>query len=119
MSDEFRWLEHDDRTSEAHPRRDVQQGLLDLLWLGDVHLQEGETSWTGPLQLAGSVSCQVQHRGKHLKAQSIQTLRRRLPEAGVTACRDTAMGLSPHVYTLQKHYQDSFLMLKLDIEFVV
>lgn len=66
---------------------------MDLLWLGDVHLEESEAGGAGPLQFSGPVSRQVQHRGKHLKAQSIQMFRRRLPKTRVAACRDTGTRL--------------------------
>lgn len=76
-------------TSEAQLGLGVQQRLLDLLRLGDVHLQEGEAGGTDPLQLSGSVSWQVQHCGKHLEAQSIQTLCCGIPETRVATCRVT------------------------------
>lgn len=43
-------------TSEAQFGLGVQQGLLDLLRLGDVHLEEGEAAGAGPLQLSSALS---------------------------------------------------------------
>lgn len=44
------------RTAQAQFGLCVQQGLVDLLWLGDVHLEEGEVGGAALLQLSGSAS---------------------------------------------------------------
>ena len=43
-------------TSEAQFGLGVKKSLMDLLRLGDVHLEEGEAGGAGPLQLSGSVT---------------------------------------------------------------
>ena len=43
-------------TSEAQFGLGVQKRLLDLLRLGDVHLEEGEAGGAGLLQLSGSIT---------------------------------------------------------------
>lgn len=94
-------------TSEPQFGLGVQQGLLHLLWLRDVHLQQGEAGGAGPLQLPGSVSIQVQHCGEHLEAQEVQVFGCCVPESGVTACRDT--GSSDVTPAAQLHTRDDYM----------
>lgn len=80
---------------------DVLQDTLDVLRLGQVHLQQGQHRRAAPAQLLGAGTLWVQHAGEHPKAHGVQVPRRRLPETGVAACESreepltAAGGLSP------------------------
>lgn len=76
-------------TSEPQLGLGASQCLLNVLGLGDVHLDEGEARRANTPQLLGTFSAQIQHAGEHLEPQRVQLLSSWLPETGVTTLQKT------------------------------
>lgn len=64
---------------------DVLQDPLDVVCLGQVHLQQRQPRRAAPAQLLGTGTLQVQHAGKHPKAHDVQVPGCCLPKARVTS----------------------------------
>lgn len=64
---------------------DMLQDALDVLCLGQVHLQQRQSCRAALAQLLGTRTLQVQHAGKHPKAHDVQVPGCCLPKARVTS----------------------------------